>query len=131
MPKRDGLRTEFRHKGPKSEEGWRQKALDRVLNKDLRTNPNKKKHGNSLYMLVGWRLKELLNVAAQKRGSSKSTYMRRAIAGYIAYDLDMDIVDVLEDGPRPCAWGSQGAYETDPPEDLRHYGDWRISGLHD
>lgn len=130
MPKRDGLRTEFRHKGIESEDGWQQKVLNRVLSKSLATNPNKKRHGNSLYMHVGWRLKELLNIAAQKRGCSKSTYMRRAIAGYLAHDLDMDIAEVLEDGPRPCAWGATGAHESDPQDDAKSYGNWRINDLH-
>lgn len=137
MPKRDGLRMRFHDqlKVDESTPGWQDRLTDSVLGRDLvRGTSGKgvgKREGNHVYINAGLSWKQLVKVAAEKRGASISTYIRRAVAAFIAHDLDITLPDVLEDGPRPCAWGRTGAYRTDPPDTGQDYGPWIIGELHE
>lgn len=136
MPKRDGLRADMRNKLKLEEStpGWQEKVLERTR-QGASSDPKqkyKKKHGNDLYLHAGVKLKSLLNLASEKRGVSRSTYARRAMAAFIAHDLGLEPEDVLKDGPRPCGWGETGADVTKAPgDDLSGYGPWRLDGLHE
>lgn len=133
MAKRDGLRMKLRGelKMDESTPGWQDRVLDKSLGAS-KSDPNKKKHGNDMYFQSGKGLKTLLNLAAEKRGVSKSTYARRALAAFIAHDLDITPEQVLDGGPRPCAWGKTGAdVHQERGDKLEGYGHWRIGALHE
>lgn len=137
MAKRDGLRMKLRNelKLEGAEPDWQDRVLESVFSRPLpKVSSNRKgrQAGNHLTLTVGQNFKDLVKLAAEQRGVSTVTYMRRSVAAFIAHDLNITIGDVLGDGPRPQAWGKSGVSRHDAPEETGEgYGPWKIGELHE
>lgn len=140
MPKRDGLRADLRSKMDMEESvpGWQDRVLERTQygsRQGASKSPYikaKKRFGNDLHFHAGPKLKALVNLAAEKRGVSRATYFRRALAAFIAHDLDITQEEVLSDGPNANEWGKTGGDPRRAPgDDLSGFGPWRLDGLHE
>lgn len=122
MPKRDGLRTEFRGgalREKKSAPGWRDKVAE-----GLESSPPKDRTWRAGIVRprveLGETLNKAINRAAEKRGMSRIGYIRRAVAAMIAYDLGEEFTDILVDSPRIRTYYPSGKnFE----QHLKHYGD--------
>lgn len=68
-----------------------------------------------------------LVAAAQARGMSTSAYLRRAGLAFAAYDLDLDLADLLEDEPATRLKGDWP--RANRREHGQGHGIWRIGGL--
>lgn len=76
-----------------------------------------------LNILVSWTFSRLIARAAQHRGMNKSAYTRRALAVFIARDLDLPLGSVLSYCLMPVPYagrlmfGNHGAYVDRPRDD--------------
>lgn len=132
MPKRDGLRTELRTMGhlTKSKPGWEDRILDKVFSRKLARANHDLKWGRELNVTAGKTLKAAVGEAAEKRGMSRTSYMRRAIAAFVAHDLGTTPAKLLEDGPRAAPSGTTLPPKDAPPEDgVTGFGPWKIGSL--
>lgn len=70
----------------------------------------------------------LLRIAANKRGIPMASYMRRAVAAFIAHDLDLTEAEILQHTPYP-----KPAYSVEKfkqrPDDGTGFGPWHIDTL--
>ena len=75
--------------------------------------------------LMDERYRSLIKRAARQRGMPVSHYVRRAVLAFVAYDLDIDFIELAEHEP---AIPQEG---TLPPRKMRGrgYGKWRIRRL--
>lgn len=72
----------------------------------------------------------LLQAAAEVRGIGLAGYCRRAVAAFIAHDLDMPITDVLKHSAMPPAnQTTGGARLRRTQDDGTGYGKWEIQEL--
>ena len=68
----------------------------------------------------------LMRKAARRRGMSGAAYSRRAIAAFIAQDLQMPFEDVCNTFPAPKPEGSTGVGVIWPRDDGQGYGNWEV-----
>lgn len=137
MPKRDGLRTEFRGgalREKKSAPDWREKVAGQ-----LETSPPKDRTWRAGIVRprveMGETLNKAINRAAHKRGMSRIGYIRRAVAAMIAYDMSENFEEILRDSPRIRTYNPSGKNHE---ANLNHYGDdgtdfgpWKIVAVVD
>lgn len=75
---------------------------------------------------------ELLQNAAELRGLGLAGYCRRAVAAFIAHDLDMPYFDVIRHTAKPPAnQTTGGAKLRRTQDDGKGYGPWEIAQLSD
>jgi hypothetical protein len=116
--------------GPdQSKPGWQERAI-----RGISTNKRKSKQA-SLHMDVPYQFKPLLAMAARRRGISQSGYMRRAVAAFVAQDLQMPYEDVLDgmQTPHPNNATRAGWAELEfipgEQDNGEGYGDWKNLAL--
>jgi hypothetical protein len=76
----------------------------------------------------------LVNTAATLRGITTAAYIRRAIAAFVAADLDMALADVAELTPAASRRGtrpSPGAGRRVTADNGKGFGPWRASSIAD
>lgn len=85
-------------------------------------------------IIVGQRMNVMLNVAAYQRGISRSGYIRRAVAAFIAGDLGVPIEDVVSDSPPPRGYHDNGrvpmddvTVNDDGQDSGKGYGEWTLT----
>jgi hypothetical protein len=110
-------------------EGWRERALERVQSRQKKTKRNtERKNGMFLFFDDGFRA--LLDEAARRRNISMTGYLRRAAAAMIAYDLGIDITEVLKFTAHPAGYGELGGGAQKHPHDTGEgRGNWAIRSL--
>lgn len=69
---------------------------------------------------------ELLRKAARRRGLSGAAYARRAIAAFIAEDLQVPFEDVCQTFPSPKPEKFTGFGVIWPRDDGQGYGNWEV-----
>lgn len=111
----------------KSEPGWQDRVMEGVRNR--KPNRYRAKHRHTLDMSYGQR--DLLAQAAEQRGMVASAYVRRALAAFLAHDLDMDFADVVKEWGYPLPFGHMAGTTFVKPssDDGTGYGKWQIEGL--
>lgn len=120
-------------RGDTSRAGWQQRAVHGVgVTSGER---ERKKKVLTVGANVPWQFKALISMAAKRRGISISGYVRRALAAFVASDLEMSYEDVLREFPYPAPSGASGAqwvHNDLTPQDFDNgegYGDWRNLAL--
>lgn len=68
----------------------------------------------------------LLTRAARRRGISKMSYMRRAVAAFIAHDLELDWKLVVKEFPAARPFEGKATAGVDAFDSGEGYGDWRL-----
>lgn len=104
---------------------WRSKMLDQVA----ATSKKRARRGKAVSRFVievPADLAPLLNRAARARGTAPTGYIRRAMLGFIAHDLNMRLEAVLAADPRFTPPGSRVTVH-DPEGKLG--GSWEIEDL--
>jgi hypothetical protein len=112
------------------QEGWEQRALDRVAAR-ASTQKRRYERRNSMTIFFDDPFRVLLDEGANRRNISLNGYARRAIAGYLAHDLELPFSEVTQHTAQP-AW-----YDGRPPQaairrpDMGEgHGLWIIGDLH-
>lgn len=104
------------HHDPLYKPDWK----ERVLEREHRPSTNR------------WSLRStheftaLVRRAARRRGMTNAAYVRRAVAAFIASDLQMPFEDVCETFPAPKVEGSTGIGVIWPRDDGQGYGNWEV-----
>lgn len=95
---------------------WRERISQRTLPRE----------SNIWNMRVSREFTDLLRKAARRRGMNNAAYARRAIAAFIAEDLQIPFEDVCQGFPSPKAEGSTGVGVIWPRDDGQGYGNWEV-----
>lgn len=114
-----------------SRPGWQERVIEGI------SEPPKGKSNKMLSVgaNVSWQFKALLSMAAKRRGISIAGYVRRALAAFIATDLEMSLEDVLKEASFPSPYGvANGQWMRDDIAPGDHdtgegYGDWKNLAL--
>lgn len=120
-------------RGDSSKPGWQERAVKGASS--FPQDSYRKTKVVTLGSNVPWQFKALVAMAAKRRGISIAGYLRRAVAAFVAVDLEMAYEDVLKELPFPAPTGKTGATWSDPdlaPEDHdtgEGYGDWKNLAL--
>lgn len=120
-------------------DGWQERAVQGLNSVESNT-----KEPNGLTRLssqVHWKFLALVRLAARTRGISVSGYIRRAVAAFVAHDLQMEFGQVTQFSPGPNTFGQKGSAHRgkDPekyqdflgknlPDDGVGYGKWEVAG---
>jgi hypothetical protein len=108
---------------------WRQNALARVRARQKKTHRNKERT-NGMYLFYDEGMRALLDEAARRRGISRVGYGRRAVAAFIAHDLNLPIEEVLQYTAKPAPYeGTPGGIVKKINDDGEGYGPWPIAAL--
>jgi hypothetical protein len=111
------------------EEGWQQRALERVRARQRSTRRDARNNG--MYMFFDDGFRQMLDEACYRRNISLTGYGRRATGAFIAHDLGLPIEDVLYHTARPAGYtehsGRRPAQRSH--DDGRGMGLWIIDGL--
>lgn len=106
--------------------GWQKRVLDKVKKNQKRTKRNTERTSGVL-ATFDEPFRELLEEAARRKGISRQGFARRAIGAFIAYELGMDIEDVVKHSARPLPYGK---YMKGMPkrteDDATGFGPWKI-----
>lgn len=84
---------------------------------------------SALTIMVPWEFSAAVNKGAKRRNMSRAAYARRILALIVAYDLDIDWMDLLKDCPAPMEFGQRSYTKNVKPSDRddgRGYGEWDI-----
>lgn len=129
MANRDRERLQGFTAPPPSEPGWEERAIAAVRARQHETRrANERKNG--LYVFFDDPMRVLLDEACFRRGISLTGYMRRAMAAFIAYDLDLPLEEVTRHGAQPAGYGATGGgRRTRTQDNGRGMGPWDITGL--
>lgn len=129
MGKRDGLRMRF-HNSMRLDEstpGWQDRVIENLASKEKFLGPAADPKYPRFYIHAGQTLTALMPLAAERRGLSKSTYIRRAIAAFVAHDLEQDFAEVLKDGPSLVRYAHRSGYGAKRRvDDGKGHGPWEI-----
>jgi hypothetical protein len=105
---------------------WRQVALRRAHERVMvKRHKWRQAEMSRFQMTVGPRYTTLLADAAAHRGLSTTSYIRRAVAAFIAHDLGMEFTEVVADTPH-VQGPSHGKWD-----DGTGYGQWRVADYAD
>lgn len=114
-----------------SEPGWRERAIAAVRARQ-RSSKRSTERNNGLYLFFDDEMRVLLEEAAFRRGISLTGYARRAMAAFIAYDLDLPLPEVLQHHAKPAPYGHGGGGRlVRTQDDGAGMGPWDITGLED
>lgn len=123
---------------------WRENLLGKVDKAQRERQAGRRGHTTHL-LHVRWEIVQLIRQAAELRGISVAGYCRRAIAGQLSRDLDMDAHQILLYMPVPAVFGSTQPHSgpgtaerkayvekmkdvappgTSIPDDGEGFGDW-------
>jgi hypothetical protein len=112
------------------EEGWQQRALDRVAERRKRSKRNtERKNGLGVYYDDPFR--PMLDEACRRRGISMAGYARRAVAAFVAHDLGLPLSEVVRHMALPTTYRAEGGHgRVERTNDTgRGMGAWKIEGL--
>lgn len=108
---------------------WRETILAKV---DAKARVHRNQHGRirdaKLTLNVGLMFAKSLGQAAQARGISRVGYLRRAVAAFIAADLEIPFTQVVSDCPLPSPYTPERSWSTARgDDDGRGYGTWVVA----
>ena len=120
-----------------AKEGWQERAVHSLDNQ-----PRTKQEPNGVARLsspVHWKFISLVRLAAEVRDISVAGYIRRAVAAFVAHDLEMSFGEILQFSPLPNRFGAGGVgknalkpgwkmTDPSPPDDGTGFGKWDVSG---
>ena len=109
-----------------SKPGWQKRVLEKVRENQKGTKRHTERTSGTLATYdEPFRL--LLEEACKRRNISRQGYARRAIAAFIAYDLGINIADVLKHCARPVPLDTRINYRPVRTEDTGEgFGAWGI-----
>lgn len=105
---------------------WHEIVRDQLANRGQEFASRKRKNaGRGLFVSrVGFSglLRPYLVKAAERRGITVAGYIRRAVSGFIAMDLDMEVTDLFEIDAAIKPWGEP----TDRDLEQKRWGRWEV-----
>lgn len=101
---------------PGFKEGWEQRVKENALGRKRK----------SFTIRTSWDFVTLVNKAARMRGMTSSAYARRAVAAFIANDLQMPFEDVCKTMPPVQALHINLLRKASPPDNGQGYGEWEV-----
>lgn len=110
----------------KSTPGWQGRVLEKVVEHQSKSKRHTERIAGTL-ATYDEPFRVLLEEACKRRNISRQGYARRAMAAFIAYDLGMDIADVLKYCARPVPLDTRINYRPVRTEDTGEgFGPWNI-----
>jgi hypothetical protein len=109
--------------------GWQQRVVDGV--REAERSRSRAKIGirrGRIDSQVDERYAVLLRYAAEKRDMNVAAYVRRAVAAFIAVDLDISFEDVVRYGPQPTGYAMPHKPGVATEDDGEGYGSWEVKG---
>jgi hypothetical protein len=114
---------------PTTNPNWREDAIARVRSRQAKTRRHNERT-NGLWLFFDDELRVLLDEACKRRNISLTGYARRALIGFIAYDLGLKYEEVAQHGAEPVPYGATGGGRNKRTHDHgRGMGPWKITGL--
>jgi hypothetical protein len=112
--------------------GWEERVKARAAKKSEEIIRRKKKRAGMLYIDVDPEFVLLVTHAARERGMPRAAYIRRAVAAFIAHDLDVPVEEVLEFCPAVAPHGQPLTKDSGlrdggrSRDDGTGYGSWKV-----
>lgn len=103
--------------------GWQDRLTEKV------NEQSRGRNSSPFEIRMSFEMRRLLRLAAEARGIPSGAYARRAIAAFVAADLDLDYAAVCKLLPaiEPVVDGKRVARgERQGPDDGAGYGTWRV-----
>lgn len=112
-----------------SKPGWEDRLKERVQARQRKTK-RASTRTNGMYLFFDDPYRLLLDEAAHRRDISMAGYGRRAIASFIAHDLDMPFEEVIHHAAQPSGYlGRMEGRRSKTHDDGVGHGLWIIEGL--
>jgi len=110
--------------------GWQQRALERVQARQKRSKRHTERVSGVLATFDD-PFRVLLDEACMRRGISMQGYARRAIAAFVAHDLDIPLSEVLKHMAVPTEYRAAAGFgrSRKTGDDGRGFGAWFIDKL--
>jgi hypothetical protein len=103
---------------------WRDRLIERIT-----SMPDLRENRQSIGVIFKPHLYSLVKRAAEARGMSLSSYLRRAVLSFACFDLGLDWYETMADDRGANKIGRPAS---DGVESGGHgFGKWQIEGLHD
>lgn len=117
-----------------SKPGWQERLVQMVQDADTGSarSRNSLRRGK-LYAQCDPEMLVLTTEAARLRGMTTAAYIRRAVAAFIAHDLEMPFEEVTKYAPMPLPFGKKSA-DLSPgktrrtTDDGTGFGSWEVKG---